>query len=202
MVERNINEIRRVFRNKGYKFFTAGIYNLNIVSVRSRNRGTTYFDDTMYVVYRDENKAWQKEVFKITTDPGIPNLLFPVNRKGTAIVVPGQYRGVWKLGFHKGIYRALVQRRSIAVYRDDNQDDKLDFDENSIDYGFFGINCHRSNASTFSTIVGRWSAGCQVFAYVKQFKRFIKLCKRSAYLWSNSFTYTLIEEKDFYDNRL
>ena len=41
-----------------------------------------------------------------------------------------------------------------------------------------------------------YSAGCQVFADPKDFAKFIELCKKQSTLYGNSFTYTLLDEKD------
>ena len=65
-----------------------------------------------------------------------------------------------------------------------------------INKGFFGINIHRSNPYTESYLVDRWSAGCQVFKRVKDYNEFLELCKSSALIYGNSFTYTLITEKE------
>ena len=46
------------------------------------------------------------------------------NVKGTAILVPGQYRGAYKIGFHKGKYKALVQAKPVKLYIDNDKDNK------------------------------------------------------------------------------
>ena len=68
----------------------------------------------------------------------------PMNSKGCAILVPGQYRGSHKLRLHQGRYLALGQQRSVKVYRDRDKDGHYDFDESTIDEGLFGINIHRA----------------------------------------------------------
>ena len=57
-------------------------------------------------------------------------------------------------------------------------------------------NNHRSNPYTESFLVNKWSAGCQVFQKIDDYKEFMELCKSSAALYGNSFTYTLITEQD------
>ena len=75
----------------------------------------------------------------------------------------------------------------------------LDHDPESIDEGWFGINIHRSKSSGEAGYVGSYSAGCQVFKNSTDFKLFMDVIKRSAELYGNSFSYTLVEEKDFKD---
>jgi len=116
-----------------------------------------------------------------------------LNVSGTAILVPGQYRGVYKIGKHRGQYEALVQLGGrVKVYRDRNKDEVLDMNPDTADEGYFGINIHK--AGTQSTEVNKWSAGCQVFANEYDFRQFMNLVKRSAELWGETFTYTLVDE--------
>ena len=47
-----------------------------------------------------------------------------------------------------------------------------------------------------STLVDGWSYGCQVLAKSIDFNAFMRLVERSASIYGNSFTYTLINEED------
>jgi hypothetical protein len=58
--------------------------------------------------------------------------------------------------------------------------------------GTYGLNIHRAHASRTSTQVGKFSAGCQVFADPNEFDDFMILCRKSAELYGSRFTYTLI----------
>lgn len=189
-------KVQKIYAKKGYKFFDKGQYNLNIFGIRCAT-DTNLFDDYLCVAYRDKNNKEHVLVWEATTDPGRHWLNNPMNKKGTAIVVPGQYPGSHKIGKHQGKYVALRQKGLIKVYRDDDRDNEHDLDPNTIDEGRkFGINIHRSNPNDESTIVNKWSAGCQVFSKVKDFNIFMWLCKLAAKRYSNSFTYTLLEDKD------
>ena len=64
----------------------------------------------------------------------------------------------------------------------------------SIDSGYFGINIHRSAKKGESTNVNKWSAGCQVFKNSLDYDIFICICEKSAEIYGNSFTYTLLEK--------
>ena len=190
--------IKEVMKKKGYVFFDGNKkLNLNLVGIRRDNAGTNTFDDFMVVVYKDNNLKQTCKVFPITTDPGEYWLKNPINPKGTAILVPGQYRSAWRLGRHQDKYEALVQWKKVKVWRDNNKDETIDYQGfNTINEGYFGINIHRSNPYTESYLVNRWSAGCQVFQNIEDYKKFIELCQISAKLYGNSFSYTLITEQD------
>ena len=191
--------IKSYFAAKDYKFFDTPDrkLNLNIIGVRRDNQGSNTFDDFLLVMYREEelmiNHRWQA-----TTDPGKYWLQNPMNPKGTAVLAPGQYRGTWKLGKHQNNYEALVQRKPVKVYRDNNRDAVINYNNITtlVDEGYFGINIHRSNPYDQSYVVNKWSAGCQVFKKIDDYNKFMELCKESAIIYGNSFTYTLVDEKD------
>ena len=100
------------------------------------------------------------------------------NAKGTAILVPGQYRGCWAIGKHNGKYKALVQIKPVKVYRDGNKDMIYDLLPETINEGLFGINIHRSNEAITRNTVDMYSAGCQVFNNPNDFKNFIAICEK------------------------
>ena len=145
--------------------------------------------------YKDENGDWIQKSWPCTTEPGKYWLENPTNVNGTAVLVPGQYRSVWKIDLHQGKYEALCQRNgTVKVYRDDNKDDIIDCDPDSISEGYFGINIHKAGAH--STQIDRWSAGCQVFANESDFDEFMVICRKAREKWGNAFSYTLILEDD------
>ena len=183
---------------KGYTFFDGNKQlNVNLIGVRRDNPGTNEFDDFLVMIYRDKKLKEVCEVFPVTTDPGEYWLENPMNPKGTAVLVPGQYRGTWQLGKHQNNYEALVQRKEVKVWRDNNKDKVIDYKSfHTISEGYFGINIHRSSPYDKSYLVNKWSAGCQVFQSVDDFDEFMKICKKSANLYGNSFTYTLLTEQE------
>lgn len=191
-------DFSKIFNNLNYAYFTSGEYNLNIIGVRANmdNRVTNRYDDIIVVEYKENGKLIRK-MWDITTEPGSKLMRNPSNSKGTAILVPGQYRGVYKIDLHRGKYKALCQRNgSVKVYRDKNRDNIYDCDVNTIDKGWFGINIHRSNETYTRTTIDGYSAGCQVFNNPKDFSEFMKLVEKSASIYGNKFTYTLITEDD------
>ena len=185
---------------KGYRWFTTGDHNLNIVGVRNSETAgkvTNSFDDCMTLSYKLNNE-WKFHCFDCTTDPGTHWVENIINKKGVAILKPGQYRSSHKIRKHQGRYEALGQQKPLKVYRDNNRDGNYDLLEENVQEGIFGINIHRATkyAGKKSTQVDKWSAGCQVIASNDDFAVFMKICRQARDLWGNSFTYTLIESKD------
>lgn len=194
--------LKQVMTRKGYAWFDGNKpYNVNIVGVRSGSKNAGLYDDNLYLVYRDDSLHLKSYQYQITTDIGRYYLTNMMNRKGGAILVPNQYRSVYKLDLHNGKYEALCQRNgNVCVYRDNDGDNRLDMNPDTIDCGMFGINIHRSskfNTEDSSDTIGKYSAGCQVFKINKDFDDFLKIIKKASKIWGNKFTYTLLEEKDF-----
>jgi hypothetical protein len=188
------NEILKVMKKKGYRVFEKG--STNLIGVRSNNSRPNFFDDSLYDL-RLGNETVLKH-YQVTTDPGTTSLVKPVNSAGCAILKPGQYRGMWAVGKHKGKYSALVQVGECRVIRDADRDNELDFDAKKEETGLFGINCHKARDGTISTLVNGWSAGCQVHADANRFdNEFMPDMRKAAAKYGNSFTYTLLTESDF-----
>ena len=183
---------------KGYVYFEDAnnkSYDVNIIGIRNSTTGqkvTNVFDDLLTVSYKDETGAWHYHEWAATTDPGKKGILESQNKVGIARLVEGQYRGSHTIRLHQGKYEALGQSKNVKVYRDANRD--MNYDENKIDEGLFGINIHKAGAD--STYVENWSMGCQVFKKSDNFEEFMKICRKARDKHGNSFTYTLIESSD------
>ena len=179
---------------KGYRIFTRGQYNLNIIGIRHRGRPNE-FDDIIALVYRDETNGWVQREFTCTTDPGSYWTHNPMRKSGTAVLCPGQYRS-YSIDKHRGQYDALCQRIGpVKVWRTP-AGEKIEWD--SFDEGKAGnysINIH-SSGSHLSTEVNKWSAGCTVLADPLEWHTFMRTAKKSAELYGNAFTYTLLEKED------
>ena len=190
-------QVEKSMTKLGYAFFdSARSFNVNLIGIRSKNHRANKFDDTILAIYRNKVLDWEVLTCQATTDPGLHHLRNPSNVKGTAILVPGQYRSVYQLGDHKG-NPALVQwGGKVKVYRDRNKDGTLNMDPRNIDEGYFGVNIHQAKSKGETYKVDRWSAGCQVFKNATEIKSFLAICGKGEQLFGNSFTYTLLEEKD------
>jgi hypothetical protein len=188
-------QIEETVKSKGYVWFE-GLkdFDVNIVGVRNSSTGdkvTNVFDDFLTVSYK-EGGEWKFHIWPATTDPGKKGVMEYHNAAGVARLVPGQYRGSHTIGLHQGKYEALKQQKPVKVYRDKDKD--MQYDENIIQEGVFGINIHKAGAD--STYVENWSEGCQVFKKSVDFDSFMKIMNKAATIHGKSFTYTLIESKD------
>ena len=191
-------DFESLFKRKGYAFFTKGVYNLNIIGVRSNkfNQVTNKYDDYLIVDY-NTTTCHKRQIYNITTEPGLYYMKNSINNKGTAILVPGQYRGAYAVDSHRGKYKALCQRnKPVKVYRDNNKDDVYDLLPEKIDKGMFGINIHRSSEWSTVSNIDKYSAGCQVFNDPQQFVSFMSIIKKAKDIWGNAFTYTLLTEDE------
>ena len=191
-------QIEAAVKAKGYVWFNDDAnksYDVNIVGVRNMSTGqkvTNVFDDHLTISFKDEKGVWQFYIWMATTDPGKKGVLEYHNKDGVARLVANQYRGSHMIRLHQGKYEALGQQKPVKVYRDSNKD--LNYDETKITEGIYGINIHKAGQD--STWVENWSEGCQVFKRVKDFDEFMKICKKSAKIHGNSFTYTLLQSTD------
>ena len=195
-------QIKNAIESKGFKWFNDSAnkgYDVNIVGIRNSSTGkkvTNVFDDYITISFKDEKGEWMFYQWAATTDPGKKSMLEWHKMGitgGCARLVAGQYRTTWKVDKHQGKYDALCQRLDkVKVYRDSDLD--LEYDEDKITEGMYGINIHKAGMD--STWVENYSAGCQVFKRVKDFDEFMKICKKAAKIHGNKFSYTLLNSSD------
>jgi hypothetical protein len=182
-----------LFLSLGFVWRDEGNYALNLIGIRSASDEPNVFNDYLLVAFKlmgfEHVFCWP-----ITTDPGLYYRHNPANVLGAAFVKRGQYIDLWKLGLHQGKYPALVQAKPITVWRDNDKDHEMD--ETNTQTGIFGINLHRASETLISSIVDKWSAGCQVMPCPLEYKLFIQLCYKAAEIHGNAFTYTLLDEAD------
>lgn len=191
-------------RSLGYEVFTEGDYNLNLFGIRSPDTVSGTYDDFLGCAYKADGQ-WNVRYWSATTDPGLYYRENPANVNGTAILVPGQYRGVYSVDLHAGKYLALCQRAGpVTVWRDANKDQILDHDVDE-ESGYFGINIHASSSTPYDQTrdrdedsdVGKWSAGCQVHATTTGFREMMDLVSKQLEThpsWKKVFTYTLLDQ--------
>ena len=201
-----IGKILGMMRSKKYVIYKRP-YELNIIGVRNANTDPDKFDDTMYVIYKDDKDKWVGKEYVITTDPSTKYLKkggHKSSSKGTAILPNGQYLDKWTIRGH-GVtgYKALGQRNDsdgkICVYRDYDRNSTLNFDIESKTCGNYGINIHRAKSGGAddgkgnTKYIGVYSAGCQVFQNYYCFKEFMDMAYKQKDLYGNSFSYTLFD---------
>tara|TARA_B100001248_G_C27348032_1_gene439763 strand:+ start:184 stop:834 length:651 start_codon:yes stop_codon:yes gene_type:complete len=195
------DQYKQALDKKGYAFFESGDLNLNIIGVRNDSGDASKFDDSINVIYK-LNGDWVVDVYPVTTEPGpsiLRNPLKEVRHKGTAILVPNQYRSTYIIGWHgnrKKGHTALIQRGGqVSVWRDNNRDTTPDY-HGPEEEGWFGINIHKHRGSNARINTGGASAGCQVFQSSVDFAEFMETCQDASDKYGNSFTYTLLDEQD------
>jgi hypothetical protein len=187
--------IKQMYNQKKYKFYTDA-YDLNIFAIRAKDPVVDSFDDCIGIAYVDEKGNQCLELAPGTTDPGLYWLKTPMNESGTAILKEGFYKSLWKIGMHKD-YRALVQVNPVTYYRDNNRDDKLNLIPGTECTGVIGTNLHHSNYNGVSYVVGKWSAGCIVYANIKDFNKMMTLADRQViYNHGSCFSFALFNEVD------
>jgi len=175
-----IDDLKFQFAKLNYKWQP-----FHIVGIRSDANSPDKFDDLIGLIEKDN-----LVLFTGTTNPGTHWLKNLLNPKGAALLKPNQYLNTYQLGLHQGKYTALCQRKPVTVYRDGNKNGIAE--ETAVtDTGLFGINIHRANPSAVSSIIDKWSAGCQVLNDPIDFNFLIKRCKESGL---KEFTYTLLKE--------
>ena len=184
-----IKHLITAMHRKGYIVYTDG--RLNLVGIRLNHAVTNRFDDELVAFTTDGGVSMD-----CTTDPGSYYMTHPMNDRGTAVLVPGQYVDCYAIGKHKG-YEAIVQVRPVTVYRDWKDNGTLDYE--NPETGMFGINIHRANAVVRSKQVDKWSAGCTVVADPTDFSHLLYMAKNSTREFGPDITYTLMEEADLND---
>lgn len=203
MKDYSVDQIIKTLEKLNHQVFKRGDYNINVVGIRSiendsnGDKVNNIFNDQIVVFYKI-NKNWVIYRYIATTVPGLYYFKSPMMVDfGTAIMVPGQYKSAYTLGYHYNA-PALVQVGNVSLYRDKNKDSIIDIDEATIQSGsWMGINIHYS---WDRTTVDNFSAGCQVLGYNPNHSKYIEFLNhfRTAINvgYNNSFTYTLIKEID------
>ena len=198
-----LNLLVAAVKDKGYKIFTRP-YELNIVGIRSENARQNEFDDLICLFFKNDKNEWQYYQFPATTDPGTVFLTNPINKLGTAAIVPGQYIDAYEKNYHKinnpsKRYMALKQAGTIKVYRDLDRNQTFDFGTAKIydSKPEDGINIHRATKDPKSTpqAVNDYSAGCQVIQNAANFEILMTAVDKHKDLYGNKFTYTLLDER-------
>jgi hypothetical protein len=197
-----LKEIIDSVKEQGYQLDTRP-FMLNVVGIRNlADTEPDEFQDELAYFYFDNNGNLVGKVARGTTSPSVYFLQNPMVRSGTAILQQGQYKDAYAIGLHKGIYPALVQVKPVTVIRDTDRNSYLDFFADT-QTGKFGINIHRSSrGKNNQAIIGRDSAGCQVYMYDEDFNAMMDMARKSRDTYGNKFTYTLIDKRAVLKKRI
>lgn len=168
-----------------------------IIAVRSKSDTPNVFDDKMYVYI---NGVFQM-VASCTTNPGGPILTGgwkKYNNKGAAVLKADEiYYDTYRksngttIPHHHGKMPCLRQVLPMAYYRDGNNNSKTDA-VGAIEIANNSTNIHFNSYNIWNklktTIIGMWSAGCQVLNDSNEYNRLLNL-------FSNEpITYCLLNE--------
>lgn len=195
-MQANLNSIIKSAEKLGYSIDKRP-NKLNVIGVRnSKATSQDKFDDLLaYFTYDDKGNLVGKVVAG-TTDPSTYFLKTPMNVKGAAILKSGQYKDAYAIGLHRGQYEALVQVKPVTVIRDSDRNAYINYFAPT-QTGLYGINIHKSTkGKSNEDIIDRDSAGCQVFRNIPDFMDMMRLAQTSRKKYGNTFTYTLIDERD------
>ena len=197
-----LSKTRKILKAKGFNIYERP-YQLNIVAYRSRHLRSNAFDDEIHVFYTNDEGKWIYHIFQGTTDPGQFWLDNPMNPQGTAFLKKGQYENAYAIGYHRGIYEALVQVKEVTVIRNYDRRGLFNLLETGLeDKGMFGINIHRASQTGTTKTIDKYSAGCVVFANIGDYQQFMQLAKKHRQKHGNIFTLTLVDFRDERKQRL
>jgi hypothetical protein len=192
----NLRDIIKSAENLGYTIDKRP-NKLNIIGVRnSKATSQDKFDDVLAYFTYDANGNLIGKVVPATTDPSTYFLKSPMSKSGAAILKSGQYKDAYQIGLHRGKYEALVQAKPVTVIRDSDRNALINYFAPT-QTGLYGINIHKSTKGKQNDdIIDLDSAGCQVFRNIPDFMDMMRLAQTSRKKYGNSFTYTLIDERD------
>ncbi len=190
--------------SKSYAMFTENPYDLNIVGIRGEFVPDK-FGCQLLVFYANEEKRLIHHIFPVTTYPGVYWIDNPMQAAGCGVLLEGQYRGAWNLGFHHQI-NALVQNWQTSPKQSPLSWTRIQKGTRVItremlqmgkrESGFAGFNLHPVMDQNNQT-VGQDSAGCQVTQYRADFDLIMSIAKKQvANGLGDRYTYTLIHNND------
>jgi len=130
-----------------------------------------------------------------TTNPSVFYAKNPMNKSGTAHVIPGFYPDLFTIGKHNPgsdiEHDAFIQAGFISVRRDLNKNSKIDTFEPVERGDYQCINFHSQFGHRAE--IGYWSAGCQVIYDMALLKQLITLAKQTLkYKKTNRISYGLL----------
>ncbi|UBF29887.1 hypothetical protein K9N68_37385 (plasmid) [Kovacikia minuta CCNUW1] len=198
------SKIIEYMRSKNYRISTKP-GEINIVYVEGMNKDGTLNDNTpnvfndrrIVIEFDDRGTPQIIGNWEATINPGNYYYKNPMNPKGTANIVYGQFKNAWKVGIHgtSSPHEALVQCSPVTVNRG-----KVPGQVKSKDTGNFGINQHGGyNYPTDD--INKASAGCLVGRTMSQHQQFMSIVKQDPrYKTNRGFAWdaTIISGKTLY----
>jgi len=193
-----IEVLKKTIAALGYKWFED---QPNIIGVRTKLQVPDVFNDILLIVYKKDG-AEQLYSATITTEPGVFYQKKLLNSKGCWVMMPAQMINGYKSGFHQGKkdHRALQSLGKIFGLREDDKDGILFDDKDAVaawaEGSGVGANIHGARKLGDTTVVGPWSAGCQVHSNWTKKEEMMDIVDSYKKLNNGWVTYTLINEAD------
>lgn len=208
-----VQSLIALYKKKGYALFTdqSKDWNANLFAVRSVDPDMDKFNCIIGYYKKFANQDFLY-LIGASTHPGKAYFLNPYNGVATHILAEGQYKGMFSIGLHAGLYAALIQTGiTPKFYVDRDRDPNFDEDPKTITQYTYPIWCNlhtviskkvdlfTSNlpANIDSNIVSTWSAACQVAQNPLEYLKLMCYLVLSRANWGNSFSYSLFHENDF-----
>ena len=189
-----IEELKALYKKKNYPFFENGDWNINLFGIRSKNRIAGEFDDIIGFALKIKGE-WYVKTYQGTVDCGayfMKNLMHP---DGAAFMVPGFYRGLWRLGNFKGT-KALLQVRPVKYYRDKNLDNIMDLNPAMISEGLIGLLNHEHfQKGDNAEHIYNSSAACWVTKSRKDHQDLIYFVEQSVKVFPGDVSVALFDEE-------
>ena len=182
--------------NAGYKLYESLVENIllnkgNYIegkpflgAIRNDKIDINAFNDIFYLIYHDELNQPQVFVFRGTTHPGKYYTDKPMNKYGAAILEPGMYNDIWILGQRKSFKKFY---KNGIVFRQNGSKVKIRYDANKngiaddfeiLGEGNFEIQFHLGNLTNLVRMIGKWGAGCQLAAFIRDYDFVIRTQQR------------------------
>lgn len=161
-----------------------------------RNQDEPQLDEfNDYIGFLYKGSLW---LMKGTTDPGVYWTMNPITAAGAtgaAHLCYGFHSRIWMLGVHMPgtgfAHSAFLQiGNSVRIWRDLNKDFNQD-DNDIVQVGYFGINCHRAAKGTVVEKISNYSAGCQVVQNSDEFEFMYAKAQESE---QKAFSYLMLDK--------
>ena len=180
----------------GHEVFTAepGSHNGNLVL--ERFPFSADFDCRVHWLELDAAGRWECWVWRASTWPTEDSVIRPLNDLGTPIMEPGQYRALWREGWHG---RGRLRRRALCQIGEGGGDlrvrrvrglgqlAQLEAIE-PMTAAWRGINLHDASSRS-----GMASIGCPTLDGREALDQLLGLYRRGVPRWGEDITCTLVE---------
>lgn len=202
-----IEQLRATCKRLKYAFFEKGDFNLNIIAVRENDIFENAFSDTLYIAYKVKG-VWQLLTLPWTTLAGTLGIGGEQNPltgaqtttgiDGTAVILEGQYRGVYKFvdSYTGWLWYPYFDQIKDMKYLRDNDKNGVVTRAGKVYEGNYKTNMHRmSNNGIPSRFVNfwnvGWSQGCQGNPE-PEFRKLLFAVREAVKLYGDIFTCTLL----------